>query len=58
MEPVLAPLRAGELERSCLDPARAAAALGWRAQVDLAGGLEATYRALVDGFEAAAPRAG
>lgn len=52
LDPVSAPLRPGELERSCLDPAHAADALGWRAQVGLAGGLEATYRALTQAFAA------
>lgn len=53
IEPVLAPLRPGELERSCMDPGRAAAELGWRAQVDLKEGLGSTYRALVAEFESA-----
>jgi UDP-glucose 4-epimerase len=51
VEPVLAPLRPGELERSCMDPGRARRELGWRAEVDLAAGLESTYRALVAEFE-------
>jgi UDP-glucose 4-epimerase len=33
------PGRAGEISRSCLDPARAARELGWRAQITLAEGL-------------------
>ena len=57
LEPALAPLRPGELERSCLDTAHAAEVLGWRAQVDLDGGLEATYRALTQAFEAEAASA-
>ena len=52
LEPELAPLRSGELERSCLDPSRAARELGWRACVDLDSGLAATYRALVAEFAA------
>jgi UDP-glucose 4-epimerase len=52
VEPELLPLREGELERSCMDPSLAAAALGWRAQIDLDGGLGETYRELVAGFEA------
>jgi len=52
LEPDLAPLRAGELERSCLDTAHSAEVLDWRAQVELAGGLEATYRALTQAFQA------
>jgi UDP-glucose 4-epimerase len=34
-----APCRPGEIDRSCLDPARAAELLGWRAQVPLVSGL-------------------
>ena len=52
VEGQLAPLRAGELERSCLDPRRAREQLGWRARVELADGLAETYRALVREFEA------
>lgn len=51
LETELAPLRAGELERSCLDPTRAREQLGWRAEISLAEGLPATYRALVEHFE-------
>ncbi|MDX6617266.1 MAG: UDP-glucose 4-epimerase [Solirubrobacterales bacterium] len=51
-EPILAPLRAGELERSGLDSTRAAETLGWSAEVPLERGLEQTYRALVEEFEA------
>jgi UDP-glucose 4-epimerase len=36
------PGRAGEVERSCLDPSRAAAELGWRAEVELDEGLART----------------
>lgn len=53
LEPDLQPLRAGELERSCLDAGRARDTLGWSPEVDLIPGVEATYRALVDGFERA-----
>jgi UDP-glucose 4-epimerase len=53
VEPLLAPLRPGELERSCMDPGRAAAELGWRAEVELGEGLASTYRALVAEFESA-----
>jgi UDP-glucose 4-epimerase len=52
-----APLRAGELERSCLDPSRARAQFDWRAEVALEDGLAATYRALVAEFESDLPRA-
>jgi UDP-glucose 4-epimerase len=34
--------RAGEIDRSCLDPRRAAEALGWHASVTLQDGLYAT----------------
>jgi UDP-glucose 4-epimerase len=53
IEPRLAPLREGELQRSCMDPSRARETLGWSAQVDLAQGLESTYHALVAGFKRA-----
>jgi UDP-glucose 4-epimerase len=51
IEPGLAPLRAGELKRSCMDPGRAGRDLGWRATIAVHEGLPATYRALVDEFE-------
>jgi UDP-glucose 4-epimerase len=51
IEPKLAPLREGELERSCMDPSRARKQLGWEAQVDIADGLRSTYQALVEGFD-------
>jgi len=53
LEPVLAPLRPGELQRSCMDCGRAAAVLGWRARIGLEPGLASTYRTLVAEFEAA-----
>lgn len=53
IEPELAPLREGELERSCLDPSTARDRLGWTAQVPLERGLQETYAALVAEFEAA-----
>jgi UDP-glucose 4-epimerase len=53
LEPVLAPLRPGELERSCLDSTRAAAALGWRARIAVESGAASTYRAMVAEFEGA-----
>lgn len=53
LEPTLAPLRAGELERSCMDPSRARQELGWQAQVKLEDGLRQTYEALVEEFERA-----
>ena len=51
VEPELAPLRAGELERSCMDPGRAERELGWRAAIALDDGLRETYEALVTEFE-------
>jgi UDP-glucose 4-epimerase len=51
IEPQLAPLREGELERSCMDPALAARRLGWHAKVELETGLTSTYRELVAQFE-------
>ncbi len=50
LEPELAPLRAGELARSCMDPSLAASALGWRAEIELADGLRSTYAALAEDF--------
>jgi UDP-glucose 4-epimerase len=50
IEPIPAPLREGELERSCLDPRRAAERLGWRAEIKLDEGLESTFHALMAGF--------
>jgi len=47
----LAPLRAGELERSCIDPSRAREQLGWQADIGLEEGVAATYHALVAEFE-------
>jgi UDP-glucose 4-epimerase len=43
-EPAFAPPRLGELQRSVLDPSRAAAELGWRAERSLADGLADTWR--------------
>jgi UDP-glucose 4-epimerase len=42
----LAPDRAGEIERSCLDPSAAAERLGWSARVPLAEGLRRTLGAI------------
>jgi UDP-glucose 4-epimerase len=53
MEPKLAPLRAGELERSRMDPAHAQRTLGWQATVTLEEGVPSTYRELVTEFTAA-----
>jgi UDP-glucose 4-epimerase len=52
--PQLAPLRAGELARSCLDSSRAREAFGWEAAIELREGLHATYQALAAEFESAA----
>jgi UDP-glucose 4-epimerase len=51
-EPTLAPLRAGELERSCLDTSRARAELGWSAEIPIDQGVKETYGALVREFGA------
>jgi UDP-glucose 4-epimerase len=51
VEPELAPLREGELERSCMDPSRARRELGWAAQIPLERGLRETYGALIEEFE-------
>ena len=53
VEPELAPLREGELERSCMDPSRARRELGWEAQIPLEQGLQETFKALVEEFERA-----
>jgi UDP-glucose 4-epimerase len=46
LTPEHAPDRPGEVRRSCLDPGRAAAALGWRPRTAFADGLAATLAAL------------
>jgi UDP-glucose 4-epimerase len=51
LEPELAPLREGELERSCIDPSAAERELGWRAEIGVRDGLRDTYEALVATFE-------
>jgi UDP-glucose 4-epimerase len=53
IEPRLAQLREGELERSCMDPTHAERVLGWRAQISLEVGVPETYRALISEFAAA-----
>jgi UDP-glucose 4-epimerase len=53
LEPQLEDLRPGELQHSCLDTARAARELGWRAEVPIADGLRQTYAALVAEFRGA-----
>jgi UDP-glucose 4-epimerase len=54
VEPEYAPLRQGELERSCMDPSNARNVLGWQAEVPLDRGIKETYDALVEEFETAA----
>jgi UDP-glucose 4-epimerase len=54
VEPELAPLREGELERSCMDPTAAKKRFGWVAEIPLEQGIPETYRALVAEFEAVA----
>jgi UDP-glucose 4-epimerase len=51
LEPELADLRPGELQRSCLDISLAARELGWRPQVPLREGLRLTYEALLEEFQ-------
>jgi UDP-glucose 4-epimerase len=53
LEPQLADLRPGELQRSCLDSSRAERELGWRAEVAIEDGLRRTYAALLEEFQAA-----
>jgi UDP-glucose 4-epimerase len=40
LEPKLAPLRAGELQRSCMDPSKAQRELGWTAEIALVAEFE------------------
>jgi UDP-glucose 4-epimerase len=54
VEPELAPLREGELERSCMDPTAARERFGWVAEIPLERGVPETYRALATEFEAVA----
>ncbi len=53
VQPHLAPLREGELERSCLDPTHAQRRLGWQSRISLESGVPATYHELVAQFSAA-----
>ncbi len=57
VEGELAPLRDGELERSCLDPSRALREIGWEARVPLREGLRESFDALVDEFARGSERA-
>lgn len=54
IEPELADLRPGELQRSCLDTSLAASELGWLAAVEISDGLRRTFAALIQEFEGAA----
>lgn len=47
--PRFEPPRAGEVERSCLDAARAAELLGWTPRIDVAAGVRATLASLAGG---------
>ena len=44
--PQMAPHRTGEVQRVSIDPAKAAAELGWSAEVDLDTGLQRTFASL------------
>jgi UDP-glucose 4-epimerase len=48
LETMRAPARPGEVGRSCLDPSRAAEALGWRARTSLRTGVRRTLAAIDD----------
>ena len=48
-EPVFAPARSGELQRSCLDWARAAQVLGWSPVTAVEDGLPRTHAAIAAG---------
>jgi UDP-glucose 4-epimerase len=56
IEPEPAPLREGELERSCLDPSRAEQEIGFKAAISFDEGLRSTYHALIEEFERGTPR--
>ena len=56
IEAKLAPLREGELERSCMSPARARERLGFIARVSVEEGMRSTYHALIEEFERGTPR--
>jgi UDP-glucose 4-epimerase len=55
-EPEHAPRRPGEVQRVAIDPSHAAAELGWRAQVELAAGLERTLEWARDAAAQREPR--
>jgi UDP-glucose 4-epimerase len=56
LRPTLAPLRAGELERSLISYAHIERLLGWRPEVAFADGVRETYHELVRLFESNAAR--
>lgn len=49
IEPVRAPARTGEVQRSVIDPAAAERDLGWRAATPLAEGLRTTFASFLHG---------
>ena len=51
LEPVLEPLRKGELSRSCIDPSLAKARLRWQPTVSLEAGLRTTLEVLIAELE-------
>ena len=53
LEPEFGDTRLGELERSVLDPTRAAGELGFRAEVSLDEGLARTWRSVTEGEQPA-----
>jgi UDP-glucose 4-epimerase len=55
IEPVFAPARAGELQRSAVDPRLAAAELGWRPLARLNDGMRNVYHWIQAGSPARAP---
>jgi hypothetical protein len=42
----MAPARTGEVQRVAIDPAAAEHELGWKAEVDVAGGLARTFESV------------
>ncbi len=51
IEPLLAPLREGELTRSCMEPFEARRTLGWKPTIPFQQGMRTTYRELIAEFE-------
>jgi UDP-glucose 4-epimerase len=51
IDPVLADLRPGELQHSCLDASLAKRELGWQPEMPISEGLRLTYEALVAEFQ-------